>query len=108
MKRILLIGLGRWGANHLRVFKSMPVELFVGDHNETRLRPAEIPETHRSKDARSLFPKIDAGVVVTPAHAHFEIRRKLLKIGKDVFVEKPISLVSDDAKKLIAESVNCL
>jgi hypothetical protein len=29
MKRILLIGLRRWGANHLRVLKSMPVELFV-------------------------------------------------------------------------------
>jgi hypothetical protein len=29
MKRILLAGLGRWGANHLRVLKSMPVELFV-------------------------------------------------------------------------------
>jgi len=29
MKRILLIELGRWSANHLRVLKSMPVELFV-------------------------------------------------------------------------------
>jgi hypothetical protein len=29
MKRILLIGLCRWGANHLRVLKSMLVELFV-------------------------------------------------------------------------------
>jgi hypothetical protein len=28
-KRILLIGNGRWGANHLRILKSMPVELFV-------------------------------------------------------------------------------
>jgi hypothetical protein len=28
-KRILLIGNGRWRANHLRILKSMPVELFV-------------------------------------------------------------------------------
>jgi hypothetical protein len=39
MKRILLIGLGRWGANHLRILKSMPAELFVAEHDEKRLNP---------------------------------------------------------------------
>jgi hypothetical protein len=28
-KQILLIGNGRWGANHLRILKSMPVELLL-------------------------------------------------------------------------------
>src|SRR5438093_3892118 len=100
MKRILLIGIGRWGANHLRVLKSMPIELFVADHHEQRLSSADIPESHRSTDARSLFPKIDAAVVVTPAPAHFETCRELLDMGKDVFVEKPISLISSEAEKL--------
>jgi len=100
MKRILLIGLGRWGANHLRILKSMPIELFVAEHDEKRLSSAEIPKDHRSKHARALFPKIDAAVVVTPAQTHFEICRDLLKMGKDVFVEKPISLVSNEAKEL--------
>src|SRR5947199_3315420 len=100
MKRILLIGIGRWGANQLRVLKSMPIELFVADHHEQRLSSADIPESHRSTDARSLFPKIDAAVIVTPAPAHFETCRELLEMGKDVFVEKPISLVSAEAKKL--------
>jgi predicted dehydrogenase len=67
MKRILLMGLGRWGANHLRVLKSMPVELFVADHGEKRMNSADVPETRRSKDSRSLFSKVDAVVVVTPA-----------------------------------------
>jgi UDP-N-acetylglucosamine 3-dehydrogenase len=100
MKRILLIGVGRWGANHLRVLKSMPVELFVAEHDERRLKSAEVPDSHRSRDARALFPRIDAAVVVTPAPTHFEICRELLALGKDVFVEKPISLNSADAKEL--------
>src|SRR6266404_6960822 len=100
MKRILLIGLGRWGANHLRILKSMPIELFVAEHDEKRLTSAEIPEDRRSNHARALFPKIDAAVVVTPAQTHFEICRDLLEMGKDVFVEKPISLVSNEAKEL--------
>jgi len=101
MKRILLIGIGRWGANHLRVLKSMPVELFVADHHEQRLSSVEIPETHRSTDARSLFPRVHAAVVATPAQEHFETCRELLAMGKDVFVEKPITLVSSEAKTLI-------
>jgi predicted dehydrogenase len=94
MKRILLIGVGRWGVNHLRVLKSMPIQLFVADHHEQRLSLMDVPESHRSTDARSLFPEIDAAVVVTPVHAHFETCRELLEMGKDVVVEKPITLVS--------------
>jgi len=40
MKRILLIGVGHWGANHLRVLKSMPIELYVADHDDQRLSSA--------------------------------------------------------------------
>lgn len=99
-KRILLIGIGRWGANHLRILKSMPIELFVADHHEQRLRSAGVPETRRSIDPRSLFTRIDAAVVITPTPTHFDTCRELLEMGKDVFVEKPITLVSTDAKKL--------
>ena len=100
MKRIVLIGIGRWGTNHLRVLKSMPIDLFVADDDEQLLNSVDVPEDHRSKDACSLFPKVDATVVVTPAQAHFETCRELLDMGKDVFVEKPITLVSSEAKKL--------
>src|SRR6267143_313937 len=99
-KRILLIGLGRWGANHLRVLQSMPVELFVAEHDAERLNSSGVSQSHRSADASALFPIIDAAVVVTPAPTHFEMCRDLLEAGKDVFVEKPISLKSAQAKEL--------
>ena len=99
-KRILLIGLGRWGANHLRVLQSMPIDLFVAESDPERLNSSGISQSHRSADAHSLFPIIDAAVVVTPAQTHFEICRDLLESGKDVFVEKPISLKSSQAKEL--------
>src|SRR5881275_2309413 len=100
MKRILLIGVGRWGINHLRVLKSMPIELFVADHQEQQLSSIGIPQSQCSADARSFFSKIDAAVVVTPAPTHFETCSELLEMGKDVFVEKPITLASSEAKKL--------
>ena len=60
---------GRWGVNHLRVLRSMPIELFVADHHKQRLNSVDIPQSHCSLDARSLFSNIDAAVVVTPAPA---------------------------------------
>lgn len=101
-KRILLIGLGRWGVNHLRILQSMPVELFVAETDPERLKSANVPASHRTADAVSLFPIIDAAVVVTPAQTHSEICRNLLATGKDVFVEKPITSKSADAKELMA------
>jgi predicted dehydrogenase len=99
-KRILLIGLGRWGANHLRVLQSMPVELFVAEQDPERLNSSGVPQSHRTVEARSLFPVIDAAVVVTPARSHFELCQGLLEAGKDVFVEKPITLKSAEAREL--------
>ena len=86
-KRILLIGVGRWGVNHLRVLQSMPVELFVAETDPERLKSANLPASHRTADAASLFPVIDAAVVVTPAHTHSELCKDLLEAGKDVFVD---------------------
>lgn len=100
-KSVLLIGVGRWGTNHLRILKSMPIELFVADHHEERLTSANVPGTHRTTEPYSFFPNIDAAVVVTPAPTHFEICRDLFQMGKDAFVEKPITLVSSQAKLLV-------
>jgi predicted dehydrogenase len=99
-KRILLIGLGRWGTNHLRILQSMPIDLFIADLDQKQLDSTSIAPSHRNADARTLFSQIDAGVVVTPAQTHFAFCRELLEMGKDVFVEKPISLNSDQAKEL--------
>ena len=99
-KRILLIGLGRWGANHLRVLQSMPIDLFVAEQDPERLNSSGLPQSHRTTEARSLFPIVDAAVVVTPAHSHFELCRDLLEAGKDVFVEKPITLRSAEGREL--------
>src|ERR1044072_3488038 len=100
-KRILLIGLGRWGANHLRVLQSMPVELYVAATDPARPKSSGVPQSHRTADVRSLFEIIDAAVVVTPAQSHFELCSGHLTAVKVVFVKKPITLKSADGMKLV-------
>ena len=57
-KPVLLIAVGRWNANHLRVFKSTPIELFVADHHEERLCSADVPESHRTTDPQLFFLRL--------------------------------------------------
>jgi predicted dehydrogenase len=103
MTKVLLAGVGRWGANHLRNLSAMPVELYVAEMDSKRLEPARklgIPETRLTVNYRDFVDKVDAVVVVTPAQTHFPLCRELLEAGKDVFVEKPITLVSEEARQL--------
>jgi predicted dehydrogenase len=101
--KILLIGIGRWGANHLRVLHSLPVELFVSELDGKRLENARklgIAESHLTTDYKALAAEVDGAVIVTPAPSHFGLCREMLEAGKDVFVEKPLTLVPEESLQL--------
>ncbi len=103
MTKVLLLGLGRWGANHLRNLMAMPVELYVAEADAKRLEPARklgLPEARMTDRYQTLAGQVDCAVVVTPAQTHFPICRELLEAGKDVLVEKPITLASAEAREL--------
>lgn len=103
MRKVLLLGLGRWGVNHLRNLRSLPVELFVAETDSKRLEPARkagVAENHLTTDYRQFLGLVDGIVLVTPAPTHFQLCREFLQAGKDVFVEKPITLTSGEAREL--------
>ncbi|HUI06654.1 MAG TPA: Gfo/Idh/MocA family oxidoreductase [Verrucomicrobiae bacterium] len=103
MTRILLLGVGRWGANHLRVLKSLPIELFVAEVDAKRLEQARglgLDDKHLTTNYRDFAAQVDGAVVVTPAQTHYELCRELLEADKDVFVEKPITLQAKDGRAL--------
>jgi UDP-N-acetylglucosamine 3-dehydrogenase len=103
MTKVLLLGLGRWGVNHLRNLKAMPVELYVAEVDSARLEPARklgLPETRLTTNYKDFLGQVDGVVVVTPAQTHFPLCQEFFNAGKDVFVEKPITLVSEEARRL--------
>jgi UDP-2-acetamido-3-amino-2,3-dideoxy-glucuronate N-acetyltransferase len=101
--KLLLIGIGRWGVNHLRVLHSLPVELFVSELDGKRLDTARklgVPESHLSTNHKKFAAAADAVVIVTPAQSHYPLCREFLQAGKDVFVEKPLTLLPEESRKL--------
>ena len=103
MTKILLLGLGRWGANHLRNLNNLPVELYVAEVGEKQLEPARklgLPAERLTTNYKDFIHKIDGVVVVTPAQSHFPLCKEFLEAGKDVFVEKPLTLANEESKAL--------
>jgi predicted dehydrogenase len=103
MTKVLLLGLGRWGANHLRNLNNLPIELYVAEVGEKQLEPARklgIPAERLTTNYKDFIAKIDAVVVVTPAQLHFPQCQEFLEAGKDVFVEKPLTLADEEARQL--------
>ena len=103
MTKILLLGLGRWGLNHLRNLNHLPVELYVAEVGDKQLEPARklgLPAERLTTRYQDFISRVDGVVVVTPAQTHFPLCREFLEAGKDVFVEKPLTLANDEAKAL--------
>lgn len=103
MTKVLLLGIGRWGANHLRVLHSLPIELYVSELDGKRLETARklgIPDSRLSTQYKDFAGTVDAAVIVTPAPSHFPLCREFLEAGKDVFVEKPLTLAPAESKQL--------
>ena len=103
MIKVLLLGLGRWGANHLRNLHSLPIELYVAEVGDKQLEPARklgLPGERLTTHYKSFVNKVDCAVIVTPAPFHFGLVKEFLEAGKDVFVEKPLTLDNNEAKQL--------
>jgi predicted dehydrogenase len=103
MTKVLLLGLGRWGVNHLRNLNSMPAELYVAEVGDKQLEPARklnLPAARLTTNYKDFAGKVDCAVIVTPAQTHFSLCREFLEAGKDVFVEKPLTLANAESKTL--------
>ncbi len=102
--KILLIGAGRWGVNHLRTWLTLGVDLYVVDSSDKCLqkcREMGVPADHLSKNHRDFLSLVDAVDVVTPAETHHPLCSEAIALGKDVFVEKPLALTVEDCEDIV-------
>ena len=109
MVGIGIVGTGYWGKNHVTIYKSLLLEkkidyLKICDIDEERVKEiSEINSIDYTTNIKELLndDKITAVGIITPSSTHYELSKLSLESGKDVFVEKPITLKSDNAMKLI-------
>lgn len=104
-QRIAVIGAGCWGRNIVRNFYNLNVLDTVCDMDEENIKKVreQYENVNTTKDFKDIInnPEITSVAVVTPSHTHFKIVKAMLEAGKNVYVEKPISTVAQEAKDLM-------
>jgi predicted dehydrogenase len=105
--KVVLVGVGRFGKNHLRVLKELERDGFctlrgvVDKQVETLEKIRKNYDVAVTTDLEVLKGDVDALDIVTPADTHFELCKECLTAGKHVFVEKPLTVKYAEARKLV-------
>lgn len=103
MKKVAVIGAGHWGKNLVKNFYELNALAAVAEPSlsiREELK-TKFPEVSFFDDYRWILKSdIPSVVIATPVATHFSIAREALLAGKDVFVEKPITLSVQEAKEL--------
>ncbi len=102
--KVSVVGAGAWGKNIVRTLHAMgALDSVVEAKDDLR---EGIEQTYSDvvvlEDYRdALSSNVSALVIATPAHTHFEIGMAAIEAGKDVFIEKPMTLGYDSSLALV-------
>jgi len=102
--RVAVVGTGEFGRNHARVYRELESAELIGVYDQDPFRAAvagaefHAPVLHNLEELRG---RADAVSVAVPTVAHSEVACRLLKMGLDVLVEKPMAVNLPEADALL-------
>lgn len=102
---VAVVGSGYWGKNLVRNFHELGALRAVCDSDPVARQ--ELAANYRGLrvvtelDEVLVNGEVTAVVVATPAATHYQVVKRCLEAGKDVFVEKPLALSLRDAEELV-------
>lgn len=103
MTQVIVVGAGNWGKNLIKNFYNLGALAGVAEMNpDLRSKVEEsYPEVKTYEDIQEvLTTDVSAVVLATPAPTHYKFALAALEAGKDIFVEKPMTLRTEEARKL--------
>jgi len=101
---VVLIGVGGWGKNHARILSQLGVLTAICDaDDEKRKEFGKKYSVNSYKNFNEMLESetFDTAFVCTPTNTHYQIATQLIQEKKNVFVEKPMTHLSEEGQKLI-------
>ncbi len=102
--KVAQIGTGGWGKNHTRILSQLGVLTAVCDANKERSKEYSEKYSVNSYDSvDSLLDSenFDAAFICTPTSTHSKIANQLIEKKKNVFIEKPLTYLSEEGEELL-------
>lgn len=102
--RVAVVGTGEFGRNHVRVYREMEGVELAGVFDRDAVRATAIAQeftTYAFKGLEELRGAVDAATVSVPTVAHAEVGCRLMEMGVDVLVEKPMASTLAEADELL-------
>lgn len=103
--RVAVVGVGYWGKNLVRNFHELgALEGLCDAEASARARcETNYPRVKVFSDYSSILtdPAVNAVALATPAVAHYNMAKAALLAGKDVLVEKPLSIDVKHGEELV-------
>ena len=106
--KVGVIGVGRMGKNHCRVYSSMPRAELAGVCDQNLDLGRKIAGEHQVpfySEVDELLENVDAVSVATPTQAHFDLAMHCLDKSVHVLIEKPITETVEQAEALANAAV---
>lgn len=102
-----VVGAGAWGGNHVRTLHRSPKSKLVAVCDQSDATLEAVAKSYpgvaclSSVEALLANDAVEAVIVATSAPAHFAVAKACLESGRDVLVEKPLTLSTEDSQALV-------
>jgi len=103
--RVAVVGTGEFGRNHVRVYRELAGAELIGVYDQNPQRAAAVAQEFQVPVLQSLEElqgHADAVSVAVPTIAHAQVGCRLLEMGLDLLVEKPMAVDLAEADALLA------
>jgi predicted dehydrogenase len=111
--KVGVIGVGYLGQHHARIYSEIEEAELVAVVDIDKKKADEFAQKYGCEscgDYSDVLDKVDALSIVTPTSSHYGIALDCIKAGKDILIEKPVTVSIEEADTLIKESQinNCI
>jgi predicted dehydrogenase len=114
--KVAVLGTGSLGKEHVRIYAQLAAARLVefagiyDTNHEIARHIAAKHHTHALDSVGEIADNADAVSIVTPTITHYELAKQLLRRGRHVLVEKPMTDDAEQAGELIqiAQQNNCV
>ena len=103
--RVAVVGAGDFGRNHARVYRELEGAELAGIVDANPARAEQVAKEFSTEvfpDIESLAGRVDAASVAVPTIVHARVGCRLLELGIDVLVEKPMAASLVEADELLS------